>query len=855
MSKSERITILQHSHNLMTKTWTKDGIEPYQDGKHFKVIRKQVRNIEELSELLFKLEKHPKACVIRGEFIGLEKAHEKFPDMPSGLTVRKLDTFTDEARSWLCIDVDGFSPISTCPIDDPVGAIEEFITTLPSGFQGVSYHWKLSSSAGSPGTQDLLKCHLWFWLDDPRTSAELNAWSRAIDADIDPAIYRTVQPHYTANPVFRGVDDPIKQRSGFVQGFIDDRASVDMSGIEVRETGGVTRHDQLEQIKAADPIVAVLEDQDRIRGIGGHGQIYITCPFEDEHSGGGNTTSTAYYPAHTGGFKRGSFKCLHAHCEHRPQAEFKAAIGYDEFADEFDNLDTVDADSESVYADLVGDVPATTSEAVVKRRGIPENHHLFTDQANANRIAKKWGKRIMVSTGRWFVWDGKRWVDDEGEVYRYACKLSKMIGIEIEEWERKFEAEPPANDDEAEEREQFLRRFKRWASQSEMKATIEAAVHLAKKLLTVDERLLDSSPWHLNVNNGVVDLRTGELVPHDPAYMMTKLAPIDYNADAQAKLWIKTVEKVTLEDNKDGKPIAKFLQRWFGYCATASCREQVFVVHYGSGKNGKSTILDTVADVLGDYAATAAPSLMVSTGANDRHATEIADLFGRRMVTAHESGEGSLLREDFIKQATGGDKLKARYMRQDFFEFNPTHKLQLLTNHKPSVKGQDEGIWRRVLLVPYLARFGGQEEVDARRATHLRDTTIAENLKRELEGVLAWIVKGAVAWYRDGLNPPDTVLSASASYKSEQDRVAQFVDECCELVDDEEWAPVTGEFGGIYPAYHQWCKDGGIHALSKQRLIDELERVVPNYRKEQVRKQVNGKRRKVLAIYGIRVNE
>lgn len=218
---------------------------------------------------------------------------------------------------------------------------------------------------------------------------------------------------------------------------------------------------------------------------------------------------------------------------------------------------------------------------------------------------------------------------------------------------------------------------------------------------------------------------------------------------------------------------------------------------------------------------------MVSTS-KDKHPTEIADLFGRRMVTAHESGEGGYLREDFIKQATGGDKIKARFMRMDFFEFHPTHKLQLLTNHKPIIKGQDNGIWRRVLLVPYEARFASSEEVNAGRAHFVKDTKTAEYVKAELPGILAWIVKGAQAWYQDGLQEPDSVLAASKDYQTEQDRVQQFVNECC-VTGKGKLGTLTGPFG-IYEAYRKWCLEGGIQAVSRRKLTQELERVVFHFR-------------------------
>jgi len=263
--------------------------------------------------------------------------------------------------------------------------------------------------------------------------------------------------------------------------------------------------------------------------------------------------------------------------------------------------------------------------------------------------------------------------------------------------------------------------------------------------------------------------------------------------------------------------------------------------------------MDTVSDVLGEYAGTAAPGLLV-TGGGERHPTEIADLFGRRMVTAHETGEGGVLREDFVKQATGGDKIKARYMRADFFEFSPTHKIQMLTNHKPVIKGQDHGIWRRVVMLPYKARFGTAAEVADGTAKYLKVEDTAEKIKGEWQGVLAWIVAGAVDWHRNGLNPPDDVLAASGEYQREQDRVLHFLSENCEMGHDYSIL-LTDDFElGLFQIYELWCKESGFFALSKTKFVQEVERLVPRFKKQTVKVQtVSGRRRDLLKLFGVRL--
>jgi putative DNA primase/helicase len=222
------------------------------------------------------------------------------------------------------------------------------------------------------------------------------------------------------------------------------------------------------------------------------------------------------------------------------------------------------------------------------------------------------------------------------------------------------------------------------------------------------------------------------------------------------------------------------------------------------------------------------------------------------MVTAHENDEAATLREGFVKQATGGDTLKGRWMRADFFEFKPTHKLQLLTNHRPVIKGQDFGIWRRILLVDYPVKFGSKEDVAEGRATNEKDTTLPDTLRQESEGILAWIVRGAIEWYRDGLKLPDSVIASGRAYQSEQDRARQFVDECC-ILDEHTWSAFTGGFG-LYPAYKSWCQVSGYSALGKGRFIQELERVVPFFRKAENKRMEGGVRKTLNGAYGLRVN-
>lgn len=839
------ITILRHSTLKLAKTWAADGtIKPYDDPKFFKLRRRGVADLTELSAALTELEPDSNACVVRGDYIGDEEAAKVTPEYQRGMVRRIQAVFRDTPHHWVLIDVDRFEPLTADPVLDPELAIEEYIhSRLPGVFHGASFHWQLSSSAGKEGAEGALKAHVWFWLSSPVTSGQLKAWAVSTGAEVDKALFQTNQVHYTAAPIFeRGVKDPVPRRSGFYGGLLGDEVDLDLSNIDV-SAAQPTRHQRMRSAAHADPIAQCLDELGLIKSMGADGRLNIECPFADEHSDGGSgASSTTYFPAHTGGYARGHFKCLHDHCAARSRGDFLARIGHDEIAAEFDDMTTG-----MTPAERDGEAPAVESEA--KRKTIPEAAHLTTHQANAGRLTTHFGKRLMVAAGRWYAWAGTHWAADEADVYRCACLLSKIVLKEAEEWE----ARKAATEEEKDANDKVAKSLRVWAKKSEMKQDIEAAVGLARKMLVVPEEMLDRDPYALNCLNGTVDLRTGVLRPHNPGDYITRVAHVAYDAAAQCPVFEKVLARITLEEQAGGtKPLAAFLRRWFGYCATGSTREQMFVVHYGAGSNGKSTILDAIGDVLGGYAGTAAPGLLVSAG-KDRHPTEIADLFGRRMVTAHESGEGGFLREDFVKQATGGDRMKARFMRGDFFEFDPTHKLQLLTNHKPIIKGQDHGIWRRVVLVPYAAKFGTPDEVAAGRAHYTKDPRIADLLAGERAGILRWIVAGAVEWYRDGANPPDVVLAASKDYQVSQDRVLQFINETCEMGQGYE-EPLMSEDGGVFIEYQGWCRDAGFNALSKTRFLQEVERIVPFFGKV-VRKlaSFDGKRRDVVFLQGVKL--
>lgn len=498
-------------------------------------------------------------------------------------------------------------------------------------------------------------------------------------------------------------------------------------------------------------------------------------------------------------------------------------------------------------------VPEGTIVAESPVSAIPVAQHLCTDQANAERLQKHYGNKLIVCAGSFHAWDGARWKLDDSLAQRFACELSKIVRAEADAMRIQAEAAQaavspaeiaaslehprlkPLRDGETGSRAYDLgevaKALDAWSKKCEMKNVQDAALGLLKKLLKVEPNDLDADPWLLNCVNGTVDLRSGTLREHRPADLITRLAPVAYDPAAQAPRF-----RAFLHEIFASPPVVDFLSRWFGYAATGSIREQKLVFHWGAGSNGKSTLIETIEAVLGDYATPAPPGLLTAKNGDDRHPAEIADLHGRRLVTASESEEGAKLREAFIKLTTGGDKLKGRRLYGQLFEFTPTHKLQLLTNYKPQIRGSDFAIWRRILLVPYMLKFGSPQQVASGDADRLGDPLLKEALAAELQGVLTWIVAGAREWYaQGGLRPPAVVLAAGAEYRTEQDRVGEFIRDCCRL-DVAGWSAVSA----LYRSYQAWCHDAGIHPLSRRRFMDEVQRSVPGFQPDVKQAGVRG---------------
>jgi putative DNA primase/helicase len=319
----------------------------------------------------------------------------------------------------------------------------------------------------------------------------------------------------------------------------------------------------------------------------------------------------------------------------------------------------------------------------------------------------------------------------------------------------------------------------------------------------------DSDPWLLNTPGGVIDLRTGQTRPNRPEDYATKITAVA--PGGSCPLFLEFLAKVTNESQEIEGGITDYLQRAFGYALTGSTREHALLFLHGTGANGKSVLLSTVSGIFGTYHKTAPIETFTATSVPS-HPTDLANLMGARLVTAVETEEGRRWAESKINALTGGDQISARFMRQDFFEFTPVFKLVIAGNHKPGLRSIDEAIRRRFHLVPFSITIPPQE----------RDKDLATKLKAEWPGILQWAIEGCLKWQAEGLNTPQAVTNATATYLEAEDAIAAWLEERCELgasnwetsanlfASWKGWAELNGEFVGNRKQFAEKLETRGI---------------------------------------------
>ena len=405
----------------------------------------------------------------------------------------------------------------------------------------------------------------------------------------------------------------------------------------------------------------------------------------------------------------------------------------------------------------------------------------LNDLGNGQRFAAAHAHhaRYVYPWQAWIVWDGRRWQrQTSGRIDQLAKQTVDTILLEA------LQVDP-------DRRKPFLKWHVQSGNVSRMRNLLEAA----RSLCEADIDLLDNRPWELNTPNGIVDLRSGSILTHDPDRYHTKITGTPL-ADRPGPVWTRFLEQVLPDPELRG-----FVQRLAGAAACGAIRDHILPIHYGTGANGKSTFVDAVTKALGDYARPISVQVLMDGKRNpDAPAPEIAGLRGTRLAVAQEPELGERLRESTVKHITGGDRIVARRLYQDPFEFEPSHSLWLVTNHKPVIRGTDDGIWRRIALVPWTVTIPLEQ----------RDPDLPRKLEDELDGILAWILQGAIAWATGGLQPPAQVTDATAGYRSEADRLAPWIEDRCVLSNEAREEPAA-----LYSDYEDWCHKAADEPVAK----------------------------------------
>jgi putative DNA primase/helicase len=440
--------------------------------------------------------------------------------------------------------------------------------------------------------------------------------------------------------------------------------------------------------------------------------------------------------------------------------------------------------------------PAASTEAPR-----PPVERSTTDIGNAERFADRNRGRLLhvYSSGAWLAFDGRRWANSQARAHMAAQDTAKSI---------LGEAAACIDPDKT-------KKLTSWAMASHSAKTVMAMISLARPHLAIEHDALDADPLLFNCMNGTLDLNEEKLRSHDPADMLTKLSPVAYDPEAACPAWEKFLARILPDDE-----VRAYVQRALGYTLTGLVSEQVMFFLHGFGSNGKSTFLTALQHVFGDYGTQGAPDLLLATS-GEPHPTSQAALTGVRFVVCSEVEQGRAFAENTIKQLTGGDMVRARFMRQDFFTFKPSHKIFLAANHKPKVRGTDHAIWRRLRLIPFMVQIGDEE----------KDPQLPAKLEAEAAGILAWCVRGYRMWKAQQLGNAGEVIEATKEYRADQDLIALFLSDCT----DAEAGSFTSS-AELYRAYEKWCVDSGEKPWTGRALSNAMvERGYSTGRRAQVR--------------------
>jgi putative DNA primase/helicase len=434
----------------------------------------------------------------------------------------------------------------------------------------------------------------------------------------------------------------------------------------------------------------------------------------------------------------------------------------------------------------------------VKSSEPKQKHYTFDDTGNAQRFIDMFGDKIRFNynDNRWMIYDKIKWSYD---IIGYIWDLIDKAMESMKSEERYYE------NYDAENGTEILKEFRKHMKKSRNKNTKNALEKEAQHYVPITPNSLDHNRRKLNTPTGIIDLENFAVTPNDPLEYFTKSTAVGIKEGAKCPLWIEF-----LNDIFDGdKDLISYIQKAVGYSLSGLTDEQCAFFCYGTGNNGKSTFLDVIRCILGDYASNIQPETLMVRNTNSSANSDIARLKGARFVTSVEPNEGLRLNEGLLKQLTGDDMVTARKLYAEEFEFKPEFKLWMATNHKPVIRGTDTGIWRRIHLIPFTVNIPA-EKVDRK---------LKDKLMQELDGIFLWCLEGFKKYNSEGLSKPSAVVKAVEQYRGEMDTISKFLDECtvsapCRCVKAKD----------LYNVYSRWCEENGEYKLTNTKFGSEVQK-------------------------------
>lgn len=421
--------------------------------------------------------------------------------------------------------------------------------------------------------------------------------------------------------------------------------------------------------------------------------------------------------------------------------------------------------------------------------------YTFDDMGNAERFVDLFGEnvRYCYTEKKWYFYNSMRWsVDNLGVILRMADKCVEAMKAEAKLY---LQADEESGGDMA---KAFEKHMKSSRSNKSKKAMLNEIEHH----LPILPIQMDRYKMALNTPSGIINLKNGDVKAHNPEYYFTKITSVDCAEAADCPRWLAFLDDIFADD----KDLIRYIQKAVGYSLTGSTAEQCAFFLYGTGRNGKSTFIDVIRDVFGDYAANIQPeTIMVKSSQSNAINSDIARLKGARLVTSVEPNEGVRLNEGLLKQLTGDDTVTARKLYSEEFEFKPEFKLWMATNHKPIIRGTDTGIWRRIHMIPFNVQIP-EDKVD-KNLTH--------KLKAEMTAIFKWCIDGCLMWQREGLQMPAAVLKSVREYRREMDVISAFIEDKCTLEG-------TVQASMLYAAYASWADSNNEYCMSNTKFSTEL---------------------------------